>query len=152
MLGKLATYLRMCGHDTAYVLDRSVEVESADSADDSGPVDDRLSEIAREEGRTLLTRDRDLAAGVDNAILLTERDVSGQLRELRTAGVELSLAERPSRCGNCNAPVERVLDDDSVPEYAPDPAETAVWRCPECGQHFWMGSHWDDVRERLSDL
>ena len=29
MLGKLATYLRMCGHDAAYALDRGVEADDA---------------------------------------------------------------------------------------------------------------------------
>ena len=50
MLGSLVTYLRMCGYDAADALDRGIEA------------DERLLELAREEGRTLLTRDRQLAA------------------------------------------------------------------------------------------
>ena len=49
MCGKLATYLRMCGHDTAYALDRGVED------------DDALLAIAEAEGRTPVTRDREVA-------------------------------------------------------------------------------------------
>ena len=140
MLGKLATYLRMCGYDAAYALDRDAET------------DDRLLELARSEGRTVLTRDHDVARRAEDTVLLTTRDVTDQLRELRTAGYPLELADRPTQCGRCNGPVERVDADDRTPEYAPDPAEEAVWRCLDCGQHFWQGSHWDDVAERLAGL
>lgn len=138
MLGKLATYLRMCGHDAAYALDRGVET------------DGRLLALAREERRRLVTRDVDLAARAEDVVLLEARDVEAQLRELRVAGIELELTE-PTRCSRCNADLERVPRDDPSPEYAPDPTEQPVWRCLECGQHFWEGSHWDDVRERVND-
>jgi uncharacterized protein with PIN domain len=137
MLGKLATYLRMCGHDAAYALDRGVEA------------DDALAELARSEGRTLLTRDADLSARAADAIRLTATDVEAQLAELRAAGVDLSLPDRPERCGRCNGSLSPVPATDSTPAHAPDPAETAVYRCVRCGQAFWAGSHWDDVRERL---
>jgi len=143
MLGKLARYLRLCGYDAAYALDRGVEA------------DDALREVAAAEGRTLLTRDRDLAARVDGAVRLTERDVLDQLRELEAAGFEIALAAEPARCGVCNGPVERAPVDGSFPAYVPDAAgtgELAVWRCRNCGQHFWKGGHWEDVRDRLDRL
>lgn len=140
MLGKLATYLRMCGHDTAYALDRDLE-RDAD-----------LASLARAENRTLLTRDADLARRVDDSILLESRDVLDQLSELRAVGVDVSLSDRPRRCGTCNGLVERVPGDASTPAYAPDPVSTPVWRCRACGQYFWKGSHWTDVRDRLADL
>jgi uncharacterized protein with PIN domain len=85
MLGKLATYLRMSGHDAAYALDRGIET------------DEEVLALARAEDRRLLTRDADLAARVENAIPIESTDVEGQLRELRNAGVDLSL-DRPERC------------------------------------------------------
>ncbi|MEF8856446.1 MAG: Mut7-C RNAse domain-containing protein [Haloplanus sp.] len=140
MLGKLARYLRMCGHDTAYALDRGVEA------------DDAVRELARREDRRLLTRDAALAARTEGAIRLSARDIEAQVRELDAAGVSLSLPETPSRCGRCNGPLEPVGGGEaSTPPDVPDPAETDVWRCERCGQHFWKGSHWDDVRERLSE-
>jgi hypothetical protein len=39
-----------------------------------------------------------------------------------------------------------------MPEYAPDPEDTDVWRCIDCGQFFWKGSHWDDVADTLAGL
>lgn len=140
MLGKLATYLRMCGYDAAYALDRSVED------------DDAVLALARAEGRTLVTRDAALAerAGED-ALLLRTKEVADQLRELRDAGFELSLGE-PVRCSRCNGRLVRVTAGEATPEYAPDPDEEAVWRCPACGQCYWRGSHWDDVSRRLNGL
>ena len=140
MLGKLPSYLRMCGYDAVYVLDRDIEA------------DDRILALARAEGRTLLTRDRGLAARTDDAVLLTARAVTGQLEELRAAGFRLELEDTPTFCGTCNGVVEAVAADAATPGYAPDPAETDVWRCRDCRQCFWEGSHWADVAERLATL
>ncbi|MFB6127659.1 MAG: Mut7-C RNAse domain-containing protein [Halolamina sp.] len=135
MCGKLATYLRMCGHDVAYALDRGVEA------------DDELAALARTEDRRLLTRDRELARRLGAAAVeLTERSVEGQLRELAAAGVDLTPADRPRYCGVCNGLVRRV-EAGSEPDHAPD--DVAVWRCVDCGQAFWRGSHWEDVVETL---
>ncbi len=140
MCGGIRAHLRMCGHDAAYALDRDVEA------------DDRLLALAGDECRTLVTRDHELAERASDTMLLTERDTTGQLRELAAAGVSLNLADRPTRCGRCNGPVDAVASDDATPEYAPNPAETDVWRCRDCDGHFWKGSHWDDVRATLEDL
>ena len=144
MLGKLATYLRMCGYDAAYVLD------GRNPADDPG--DDAIAERARASGRTILTRDRDLAAQADDALLLRSRDLKEQLSELDAAGYDLTLDDEPSRCGSCNGPVDSVSAGVSVPAYAPDPADTECWRCGECEQVFWKGSHWEDVRSTLDSV
>ena len=140
MLGKLATYLRMCGHDAAYALDRGVEN------------DDAIRALAAAENRTLLTRDEQLAEQVEDAILLTERGVEDQLRELRAAGVNLSLPDRPRRCSACNGDVVAAGEDPDadLPAHVPDDAEP--YRCRDCGQWFWKGSHWEDVRQTLAAL
>ncbi|PSQ58233.1 hypothetical protein BRD18_06215 [Halobacteriales archaeon SW_7_71_33] len=145
MCGGLRAPLRMCGHDTAYALDRGVEA------------DERLLALARDEGRTLVTRDRDLAGRAPDAVPLESRDVDEQLRELHAAGVDLDLDGDPSRCGRCNGRLERVEHAESDgegagerPAYVPDDADP-VWRCRDCGGRFWRGSHWADVRERLPD-
>lgn len=139
MLGKLATYLRMCGYDAAYALDRETEA------------DDDLLAMARAEDRLLLTRDVLLARRAENSLLLTAREVTDQLGELADAGFDLALSE-PSRCARCNGVLERVAEGEESPDYAPSPTETDVWRCRSCGQRYWRGSHWDDVEETLSDL
>jgi len=140
MLGKLGSYLRMCGYDAAYAMSRDVEA------------DDALLALAETEGRTVLTRDADLADRAPDAILIESRDVVDQLRELREAGFALELDDEPARCGACNAPLQRVAPEEQTPDYAPEPEVGPVWRCRECGQHFWQGSHWEDVAETLSSL
>jgi len=140
MLGKLATYLRMCGYDAAYAGNRDAETDDAAVA------------LAETEGRVLVTRDRELAARADPAVLLSSRDVVEQLRELVDAGFELALTDTPEFCSACNGRLERVDRTEPTPDYAPATYEATVWRCRECGQHFWKGSHWDDVRETLADL
>jgi len=136
MLGTLATYLRICGHDAAYALDRGVEA------------DDALAALARREGRRLVTRDRALARRVEGSLLVEARDATAQVAELRAAGIDVRLDPdaEPSRCGRCNGRLVRA-DDDPRPDYAPD--EGPIWRCRDCDRRFWKGSHWDDVRERL---
>ena len=136
MLGKCATYLRMCGYDTAYALDR--ELES----------DDAILTCARREGRTLVTRDVSLADATSDAVLLHSLEIEDQLRELVAAGFTLELDE-PRRCSRCNGSLERVEVDQGTPSFAPDPDEKDVWRCRDCGQPYWRGSHWDDVERRL---
>ena len=148
MLGKLASYLRMCGYDAAYALDRDVEA------------DDRLLALASEERRRLLTRDRQLARRADGTdaggVLLHERDVTDQLRELREAGFALELDAEPARCGRCNGAVARLTADEERPAYAPETTPEGdpmrVWRCRDCGQCFWKGSHWTRVSETLAEL
>ena len=139
MCGTLATYLRMCGYDALYALDRGIEA------------DDELATLAVETDRTLLTRDRALAARIEDAVRLTERDVLDQLRELDAAGYAIELADEPTRCGACNGPVERVALDAPRPSYVPADGPERHWRCRDCGQWFWKGSHWASVDERLAE-
>ncbi|NHN42294.1 DUF5615 family PIN-like protein [Halorubellus sp. JP-L1] len=139
MCGGLRAYLRLCGHDTAFVLDHGVEA------------DDETAALANEENRTVVTRDRDLAAATDG-ILLHERDPRAQLRELAAASVDLTPTDDPERCGRCNGRLDRVPETGSTREYAPDPAETPVWRCRDCEQCFWKGSLYDRMVETLARI
>ena len=132
MLGKLATYLRMCGYDTLYAQEEGVEA------------DDATRRLAEREGRTLVTRDRQLAAQTDGAVLLTTREVDDQLRELAERGFAIELPDEPKRCSVCNGRVDRLGESDPRPEHAPD-GIVPIWQCRECGQHFWKGSHWERV-------
>lgn len=140
MVGKLATYLRMCGYDAAYALEEGVEA------------DDDIRRVVRESGRRLVTRDVELAQQTDDAVTIESRDIENQLRELAAAGFDLALPDEPARCSICNTEVVAVEADEPTPEYAPDPATTTVWRCPACDQHFWRGSHWDDVAATLFEI
>lgn len=140
MCGGIVTYLRMCGHDTVYALDRGVETDS------------ELQQVAAEEGRTIVTRNQSLAAPTADVITLTTTTTEGQLQELQAAGVELTLTAKPEHCGTCNGGLRVVGPDErtTTPAYAPDPSEETVYTCMACGQYFWRGSHWDRMKETLA--
>ncbi len=158
MLGTLTTYLRMCGYDAAYALDRGVEDDGA------------ILELAESERRTLVTRDVELAEHAEESILIESLDVTDQLGELRDHGFSLSLSE-PTRCSDCNGRLVRQRGEggenevrgeheghgergehrehEERPEHVPD--GKPVWRCQNCGKYFWKGSHWESVEETLSE-
>jgi uncharacterized protein with PIN domain len=149
MCGGLDAYLRICGHDAAFALDRGVEADNAVLA------------LARAEDRRLVTRDRQLATQADGSLLLTERDPVDQLVELATAGVDLTPDPERARCRRCNGRLDPVSAADETPEYVPadvadaaaSPGERAsLWRCVDCGQYFWRGSHWERVEQTLATV
>jgi len=133
-VGKLATYLRMCGYDTMYAGDEGLEADAA------------IRERAQTSGRTLVTRDRALAASTEGAILLTDREIEGQLAELQAHGVDINLPSEPERCSVCNGRVD-AIESGERPEHAP--AGVQIWQCRDCGQFFWKGSHWEQVKETI---
>lgn len=139
MLGKLTTYLRMCGYDAAYAPERGIEA------------DDAILNLGRSEDRRVVTRDAPLAARADDPILVFGREIEEQLREVRAAGLTLELAE-PGRCSRCNGELETVKPVEDLPDDVPNPDEQTVWQCRACGQYFWKGSHWDDVAARLATV
>lgn len=135
MLGKLATYLRLCGYDTVYAQEEGIEA------------DDALKQFAESEQRRLVTRDQELAARTEGALLLETRDVADQLAELAAHGVAIELPAEPQRCSLCNGLVRTLGDDEGRPDHAPDDIEP-IWQCRACEQYFWKGSHW----ERMGDI
>jgi uncharacterized protein len=138
MLGSLARWLRFMGYDTAYPR--------------PGP-DRDLIDLARAEGRILLTRDKELSARVRGAIPIRSDDLEEQIREV-AAVLPLRLVDPLSRCSLCNAvlvplPQEAVMD--LVPTGVRSRHEE-FWRCPSCRRVYWQGSHWDKMVERLNHL
>lgn len=141
MCGRLVSYLRFCGYDTEYIDDRDADDVTA------------LARRIDRRGRTLLTRDATFAGLVDDALLLDETEVEGQLQELVRAGITLTIAEVPTRCGRCNGrldPVDPARSD--RPEYVPETLDGPLYRCRCCGHYFWRGSHWDRVDALLSSI
>ena len=142
MCGGIVSYLRMCGHDTVYALDRGLETDGS------------LTAVTTEENRRLITRDRDLATATPGAICLSTTDTVAQLEELQAAGIDMTLSQRPQYCGNCNGEL-RVIDPEersTTPAHTPDPTAETVYTCRDCGQYFWRGSHWKQVKETLAEI
>ncbi len=139
MVGSLARWLRMMGCDTAYA---------------RGWSDDDLLRRARLDGRIVLTRDRELAQRADRVLLLESPRLEDQVRAVWLAFADVPREVRFERCALCNgvlapysAPSSRAADDgipwDRVARGLP------LFRCPECGQVYWEGSHSEEIRRRL---
>ncbi|MFO8132906.1 MAG: Mut7-C RNAse domain-containing protein [Thermoplasmatota archaeon] len=140
MLGTLAKWLRILGHDTVYARDGD---------------DDSLLEQAAAEGRVLLTRDRELAERAADAVLIESTELEEQLRRVVAAtGIEIREHAMLSRCTVCNTPVVQVEKSkvkEEVPAHAYE-AHESFWTCPGCGRVYWKGTHWDDMRRFVRQL
>jgi uncharacterized protein with PIN domain len=140
MLGRLARYLRMVGLDTAYV---------------PGLTDDEVVRRAGAEGRTLLTRDRQLARRVPGAFLVTTVAIESQWRELRCRFPHLPSVPCFERCTLCNGPLAPWELEGSIGPASEVPTDVrgsgrALYRCTTCGHMFWDGTHVASLRRRLA--
>lgn len=129
-LGRLAVYLRLLGFDTLYRNDYP---------------DQELARICSEENRILLTRDRGL--------LMRKMVLRGMcvlpddpLDQLDAVVKRFKLAGRVhpfQRCSHCNTLLQPVQKEKIEQQLEP---LTKIYYeyfhiCPQCGQIYWRGSH-----------
>lgn len=139
MFGTLAKWLRFLGFDTEFI----------------GPVSDKeLKEIALSEDRVILTRDKELSNNKDvEALYVESRDIDDQLVQVLRA-LNLEVEEPMSRCSTCNGLIEEIRREEvkgNVPEDILADKDV-FWRCKECGKHYWQGSHWSGILERIEKI
>jgi len=139
MLGSLARWLRLLGFDVLY----------------PGPIPDReIVEIAIEEGRVILTRDKELSSTVKAQALYVESDDLEEQLTFTMKELELKVTEPMSRCSLCNARIEKVdksSAEGEVPGGVYDRQEE-FWFCPNCNKYYWQGSHWDRITRTIEKL
>ena len=138
MLGSLARWLRFMGYDTAYP--------------EPGP-DRALIDRARAEDRILLTRDKELASRLRDAVEVRSDDLEEQIREV-AAVLRLQLVDPLSRCSLCNE-ILAPLPPEEIGGLVPEGVRSRhreFWRCPSCRRVYWQGSHWNKMVERLNQL
>jgi uncharacterized protein with PIN domain len=140
MLGRLARWLRVLGHDTAY-----------------GPHLRRrtLVACARREGRLLLTRDTRLVRDPELPphVFVVSNDFRAQLRQI-AATVPLLQATPLSRCLDCNRPLEPVVRErahDRVPAYVWE-TQTRFLACAGCDHLYWPATHGTHMRAELAAI
>jgi len=129
MLGKLARWLRVMGHDTHY-----------QAFYRPGDID-----LLMKEGPYFLSRHRARAGHYDNALLLHSNNIGKQLAELKE---KLPIVSHRSnwftRCLICNTVLEETDKEEvreNVPEYVFYQNMTTIKACHLCGRHYWPGSH-----------
>lgn len=140
-LGGLARLLRMAGFDTLY---------------DNGYHDDDIERIAREEGRVLLTRDRELLKRrtVELGCYIHAIDPPEQLRELFSR-LRLSKEVRAfTLCLHCNLPLRRVDKEEVLHALPPSvrDSHTEFTTCDACRRVYWRGSHYARMRDLLEGV
>ncbi len=139
MLGTLAKWLRILGHDVAY----ERRIEDAD-----------LVALAEREGRTLLTADRRLVRrrAARDCILITSQVLDDQIRQvLRERRLAVDGAALLGRCLLCNRPTEPIDREAAraeVPVYVYR-TQSRFTRCGGCGRVFWRATHVTRMLERL---
>jgi uncharacterized protein len=142
MLGKLARELRMIGYDTLYY---------------RGNDPHELMDMARQQGRTVLTRSPGHIPhrAEDPVVVVTEDDPLLQLKDLVRAGyVSLRREDAFSRCVVCNGFIHRVSRPE-VEGHVPDfifRNHEEFFQCPECHRIYWKGSHQERMQKRIDDL
>lgn len=148
MLGRLARWLRLLGHDTLYY----------------PQIEDRvLLKIAREDNRILLTRDSRLVKvrGLQHFLLLKENNPFKQLKNViltfklynnKLEGVEGDIIL--SRCAVCNSTLNNVPKEEVknlIPEYVYQ-TSNIFKQCSKCGKLYWKGTHPEKFRKKLSEI
>lgn len=140
-LRKLARLLRLLGFDVVF----------RDNADDP-----ELVELSVQEGRILLTRDRQLlkhGALTHGYFVRSERPVE-QVREV-IRRFDLAGQVRPfTRCLACGGDLVPVAKEEVIDRIPP---RTAAWLdeyvlCQGCGKLYWRGTHYGRLERLVAEV
>ncbi|MFP3318210.1 MAG: Mut7-C RNAse domain-containing protein [Thermoplasmata archaeon] len=139
MLGRLAKYLRLLGYDTLYP-DYSMD-------------DNSIIDMAKSEGRILITRDKLLYSKYRDSILIKSENYMEQLREVNNK-IGLKTENMLSRCSVCNVPLEKI-DKENVRGKVPENVfntHDVFFICPKCKRVYWMGTHTKKIIETFREV
>lgn len=140
-LGRLARRLRLLGLDCWY----------------KSQMEDRaIVRLAQLQERMILTRDRGLLQRVEVSHGYYVRAIrpEAQLHEV-LARFEPGPWLRPfSRCMRCNGLIETLPRDEVLRRLKPElvQAFTVFYRCINCRQLYWQGSHYEQLRAYVDQL
>ncbi|MDY6878821.1 MAG: Mut7-C RNAse domain-containing protein [Desulfatiglans sp.] len=139
MLGKLAKWLRVMGHDTHY-------------QSFYGPGDIELLMKGRSY---FLTRNRTRSGHYHHVVLLHSNKVEKQLAELKkNLPIQSPRSNWFTRCLICNTLLEEKKKEEvqeNVPEYVFYHNITTIKACHECGRYYWPGSHRSRMLVKLKE-
>ena len=140
-LGKLVRDLRLLGIDVVY---------------DPAAEDRQLVNVASNENRALLTRDRRLLmhAAVRHGYYLRSQNPLEQTVEVLRRFELGSILSPFSRCLRCNALLEPIEKEKVIGQLEP---LTKIYynefrRCTGCRQVYWSGSHFTKLQKRLEQI
>lgn len=143
MLKKLARWLRIIGYDVV---------------SPSGVEDRELARKSMDEGRILLTRDKDLANMRDvDSLLIRSKELEDQLEEVFQSFPPDDHPPKKTRCPVCNGDLE-VINKDSIKKFEEGreippkvfEKQRIFFKCKECGKYYWVGKHWEKIKMVLN--
>ncbi len=145
MLGNIAKKLRLFGYDSEYFSD----------IDDSA-----LIEKAKNENRTIISRDRLLydkakKDGVSSIYLTTNNEVDQFLEILHNTKLKLSeISGDTARCTKCNSITSSISKSEiegKIPQGVLEFNEK-FWKCDNCNQIYWEGTHIKNLKKFVRKL
>lgn len=141
MLGRLARWMRIFGHDVLYFPD----IEDRD-----------LVRIAREQGRIIITRDRHFLTrkGLQGLVFIKTNDIRSQIREVAEM-IGLHGTVPFGRCPVCNGELGPVEKKESIQEAVPEHIYhvcSDFIKCANCGKVYWEGTHFQGIQGTLRDI
>lgn len=143
MLGSLAKWLRIFGYDTFYP-DKTMN-------------DEAVLNIAKNQKRLLISRDKEL--------LIRGKKLLLDILEIKTTDLDVQIAQVFSRlpidhgqvltrCTLCNTPLFSVQKKDAEHHVPPKVFESRdqFWYCSVCNKYYWMGTHYENIIEKINKL
>lgn len=112
--------------------------------------DNHIAETCREEGRILLTRDRELYGRVPRSILIKSEKFKEQVLQVISRFPSRE-EEFFTRCPECNGVLRKERNaqpSSQVPERIRESGKE-IWICTSCGKAYWEGSHYDSILVQL---
>ncbi len=137
MLGKLAKWLKIAGHDVIY------QKESNRAG---------LLKIAQKENRIILTRDTHIS--YDNMLFVESEMLWEQVEQVFRNYRAPHEKRKFSRCILCNEElviIEKKNVKGKVPPYV-FKAHDNFLLCPSCGRIYWEGSHYKNMIKMLDKI
>ena len=140
MLGNIAKKLRLFGFDSEYFSD----------IDDS-----TLIEKAKNENRTIISRDRLLIDRakkneISSIYITKEKELDQFLEILETTHLQLDeISGNTARCPKCNSStsqIEKLKIGNKIPQGVLE-YNDKFWKCEGCDQIYWEGTHIKNLQE-----
>jgi uncharacterized protein with PIN domain len=143
MLGTLAKWLRILGFDTFYA--------------NNTMTDEELLHIAKNEKRTIISRDKELIIRGKKKNLTIIKIITTDLDEQLNQVLELIHIDEQyvlSRCTLCNTILkarEKSQIEGKVPEKVFENNDE-FWFCKKCDKYYWKGSHYEKIIKKMEEI
>jgi uncharacterized protein with PIN domain len=145
MLGNIAKKLRLMGYDSKYFSD----IE-----------DEKLVDIARNENRIIISKDKELIKKTQKlrlrSIHIIKNEEIEQFVEIITREnlKRIQINGNTSRCPQCNS-LTKQIDKNSIKENIPQGifnSNEKFWKCECCNKFYWEGTHIKNLQKFVGNI